>query len=77
MKPDLRAQSETLLLGWLQQQLGDEASVYTDADAVDRATAADPSELPKQQANLAYWLSKKYHVAAEPLSAIVAEAYDV
>ena len=76
-QPELRAQSETLLLGWLQQQLGDEASVYTDADAVDRATAADPSELPKQQANLAYWLSKKYHVAAEPLSAIVAEAYDV
>jgi soluble lytic murein transglycosylase-like protein len=33
--------------------------------------------LPKQQANLAYWLSKKYRVAPEPLSALVAEAYDI
>ena len=77
IKPDLRVQSETFLLGWLQQQQEDETGISTDADAVDRATAADPSELPKQQANLAYWLSKKYHVAPEPLSALVAEAYEV
>ena len=77
IKPDLRIQSETFLLGWLQQQQEDETGISTDADAVDRATAADPSELPKQQANLAYWLSKKYHVAPEPLSALVAEAYEV
>jgi len=77
IKPDLRVQSETLLLGWLQQQQEDETGISTDADAVDRATAADPRDLPKQQANLAYWLSKKYHVAPEPLSALVAEAYEV
>jgi hypothetical protein len=77
IKPDLRVQSETFLLGWLQQQQEDETGISTDADAVDRATAADPSELPKQQANLAFWLSKKYHVAPEPLSALVAEAYEV
>ncbi len=77
IKPELRIQSETFLLGWLQQQQEDETGISTDADAVDRATAADPSELPKQQANLAYWLSKKYHVAPEPLSALVSEAYEV
>jgi hypothetical protein len=33
--------------------------------------------LPKQQAAVAYWLSKKYKVAPEPLSALVAEAYAV
>jgi hypothetical protein len=34
-------------------------------------------DLPKQQAAIAYWLSKKYRVAPEPLSALVAEAYEV
>jgi hypothetical protein len=77
LKPDLRTQGEAMLLGWLQQQQEDETGIATDADAVDRATAADPKELPKQQANLAYWLSRKYHVAPEPLSALIAEAYDV
>jgi soluble lytic murein transglycosylase-like protein len=42
-----------------------------------RATAANPQDLPKQQAAVAYWLSKKYRVAPEPLSALVAEAYDI
>jgi hypothetical protein len=46
-------------------------------DAIDRATALNPKELPKQQAAVAYWLSKKYRVAPEPLGALVAEAYEV
>ncbi len=46
-------------------------------EAVERATAADPKSLPKQQAAVAYWLSKKYRVAPEPVSALVAEAYEV
>jgi soluble lytic murein transglycosylase-like protein len=33
--------------------------------------------LPKQQAAVAFWLSKKYKVAPEPLSALVAEAYSL
>lgn len=37
-----------------------------------RATAADPQDLAQQQAAVAYWLSKKYRVAPEPLSALVA-----
>lgn len=77
IKPELRVQGETMLMNWLQQRQEDATGISTDADAVDRATAADPSELPKQQANLAFWLSKKYHVAPEPLSALVSEAYDV
>ena len=36
-------------------------------DAIDRATAANPQDLPKQQAAVAYWLSKKYRVAPEPV----------
>jgi hypothetical protein len=33
--------------------------------------------LPKQQAAVAYWLSKKYRVAPEPISALVAESYEL
>src|SRR6185436_1510143 len=46
-------------------------------EAIDRATALNPKHLPKQQAAVAYWLSKKYRVAPEPLSALVAEAYEI
>ncbi len=45
--------------------------------AIERTTAASPADLPKQQAAVAYWLSKKYRVAAEPLSVLVAEAYEL
>ena len=92
-RPDLRQAGETELLGWLQVRQnafagsGSAALVSTDPDAIeltvtdldasDRATATDPADLPKQQAAVAYWLSKKYKVAPEPLSALVAEAYAV
>ena len=45
--------------------------------ASERATASNPKDLPKEQAAVAYWLSKKYRVAPEPLAALVAEAYDI
>jgi hypothetical protein len=45
--------------------------------AAERATAAQPSTLPKAQANVAYWPSRKYLVAPEPLSVLVAEAFDI
>ena len=77
VRPDLRVVTEAKVISWLQERQYDELGIATDADAVDRATATDPRDLPKQQANLAYWLSKKYRVAPEPLSALVSEAYDV
>ena len=54
-------------------------SAVTDLEptAIDRTTAASPHELPKQQAAVAYWLSKKYRVAVEPLSVLVAEAFEL
>jgi len=76
IKPELRANGEAYLLDWLQENQTEEG-VTNDYDAVDRATATDPKDLPKQQANVAYWLSRKYRVAPEPLSALVAEAYDI
>ena len=71
VRPDLRVVTEAKVISWLQERQYDETGIATDADAVDRATATDPRDLPKQQANLAYWLSKKYRVAPEPLSALV------
>ncbi|MDR2852199.1 MAG: lytic transglycosylase domain-containing protein [Burkholderiaceae bacterium] len=47
------------------------------AGALARTTAENPRNLPRQQAALAYWLSKRYRVAVEPVSALVAEAYDI
>jgi hypothetical protein len=46
-------------------------------DAVARATAANPSELPRQQAAVANWLSRRYKVAPEPVSRIVQEAWQL
>jgi Transglycosylase SLT domain len=79
-KPELRQLSETELMGWLQARqpvLALAEGITSEPNAIDRATAANPQDLPKQQAKLAYWLSKKYRVAPEPLSALVAEAYEV
>jgi len=78
-RPDLRETGEAQLMGWLQSRNPAPVPEPTDLqpNAIDRTTAASPSELPKQQAAVAYWLSKKYRVAAEPLTVLVAEAYDI
>lgn len=74
---DLRTQGEAKLRTWLQQRHVAEAGVIPEPDAIERTTAANPKELPKEQAAVAYWISKKYRVAPEPIAAIVAEAYEL
>lgn len=76
-RPELRLVSEIKLFGWLQERQFEVTGIVSDLLASDRATAADPKELPKQQAAVAFWLSKKYRVAPEPISALVSEAYDI
>ncbi|HEY2256688.1 MAG TPA: lytic transglycosylase domain-containing protein [Variovorax sp.] len=83
-RPDLRETGEDQLMGWLQSRkpvvavaVAAPDPVELEPTAIERTTAASPQELPKQQAAIAYWLSKKYRVAAEPLSALVAEAFDL
>lgn len=76
-RPELRQAGELHLMDWLQtRQFGDGSGDFEPV-AVERATAAHPHELPKQQASVAYWLSRKYRVAPEPLSALVQEAYRI
>jgi len=76
-RPDLREAGEARLAGWLQSRQTAALGMVPVPDAVDRATAVNLTDLPKQQAAVAYWLSKKYRVAAEPLGALVAEAYEI
>lgn len=76
-RPEIRAASEVHLISWLQDRQITVSGLVTDSVAIDRATATNPQDLPSQQAAVAYWLSKKYNVAPEPLSTLVAEAYDI
>ncbi|MEO7400077.1 MAG: lytic transglycosylase domain-containing protein [Polaromonas sp.] len=81
-RPDLRDAGEFQLMTWLQERqeeaLGvvDEPAV-AELTAVERATASNPKDLPSKQAAVAYWLSKKYSVAPEPLSVLVAQAFEI
>lgn len=75
--PELRHIGEIKLFGWLQERHLEVTGLVNDPVASERATAADPQDLPKQQAAVAFWLSKKYRVAPEPISALVSEAYDI
>jgi hypothetical protein len=75
-RPDLRQAGESRLMAWLQQR--QEAAIgFTEPAAIERTTASNPKDLPSQQAAVAYWLSKKYGVAPEPLSVLVAEAFEI
>ena len=80
-RPDLREAGELKLMSWLQQRqeavLGLTEPAFTEPTAVERATASNPKDLPSAQAAVAYWLSKKYSVAPEPLSVLVAQAFDI
>jgi soluble lytic murein transglycosylase-like protein len=76
-KPELRQHGESALRGWLVEREVQTVGFQVEPDAIERATAANPRDLPKQQALVASWISRKYRVAPEPISALVAEAYDI
>ena len=75
-RPEIRQAGEIQLMNWLKDRQTALYGMPVEAVAVDRATATNPKDLPKQQAAVAFWLSRKYNVAPEPISALVAEAYD-
>ena len=76
-RDDWRDAGEQALFGWLQARQPVAEASDLDPTAIERTTAASPLDLPAQQAAVAYWLSKKYGVAPEPLSVLVSEAYDI
>ncbi|GKS89135.1 lytic transglycosylase domain-containing protein [Acidovorax sp. SUPP2539] len=76
-RPDLRQTGEEKLMSWLQARQVAVMGTPIEPEASERATASNPKELPKEQAAVTYWLSKKYRVAPEPLAVLVAEAYEI
>lgn len=83
-RPELRQQAEVVALEWLQDRheqrelaAGNVLVGLDEPDAVSRATATDPGSLSKEQAAVAQWLSRRYRVAAEPVAALVQEAWAV
>jgi hypothetical protein len=88
LNSEWRVVGEQKLLSWLVDRQEALAAAEEEANpgaltfeaeptAVDRVTAALPHELPTQQAKVAFWLSRKYRVAPEPLGALVAEAFEI
>lgn len=75
-RPDLRQAGEERLMNWLQARQVQVLGMPVEPGASERATAGNPKDLPQEQAAVAFWLSKKYRVAPEPLAVLVAEAYD-
>jgi len=88
-RDDVRHGLEGRVLGWLIERatarteatvdprLNDVLLAMAEPEAIQRATAADPADLNRQQAAVAYWLSRRYSVAPEPVSRLVQEAWDV
>ena len=81
---DIRHSVETTALGWLQSRhlaridpVQLEFDNLAEADAVSRATAANPSALTTQQSAVALWLARRYRVAPEPVSRLVQETWVV
>jgi Transglycosylase SLT domain len=81
---DMRKTVETVALDWLKERHevraendGNMLVALAEPDAVARATAVDPGDLPRQQAAVASWLSRRYKVAPEPVSRIVQEAWQL
>jgi hypothetical protein len=77
-RPEIRQAGETQLMGWLQSRQDAAIGFMPNNKLSERNTSGPIAQsLPKQQAALAFWLSKKYSVAPEPISALVAEAFEV
>ena len=76
-RADLRQQGEDWLADRLLARKVAAMGITPEPGAIERATAADPRELPREQASVTQWIARKYRVAPEPVAALVAEAYDV
>src|SRR6218665_2334714 len=74
-RPDLREAGEAQLMNWLQaRQMPSGPLGATKGDG--RAKAGRREVLPRDRVAVPFWLRKKHRVAPEPLSVLVARAYD-
>ena len=77
-RPELQESATARVLGWLEsRQLAAVWSPTSGYAALERTTAGDPLDLPAEQASVTYWLSRKYSISPEPMSVLVAEAFQL
>lgn len=83
-RADVRGQVEVVALDWLKTRQdarelasGNLLASVAEPDAVARATTTDLKRLPRDQAALATWISRRYRVAPEPIGALVQEAWSI
>ena len=83
IRVEWRTNAEQQLLGWLLKRQEQTIEVLSASDQLMKSAQTKggdiftPVALPKVQAHVAQWLSRKYRVAPEPLSVLVAEAFAV
>ncbi|WP_244610045.1 lytic transglycosylase domain-containing protein [Lampropedia puyangensis] len=75
--PDLLDDGEQWLYAHLYERKVIQAQLDVEPEALERVTAVDLLDLSEEQAATAFWLSKKYRVAPEPMGALVAKAYEL
>jgi len=89
-QPEVRRSLEGQALSWLTERAtlradavdGDDGPdevllAMAEPDAIQRATAANPAELNRQQSAVVFWIARRYNVAPEPISRLVQEAWAV
>ena len=74
-RPDLQASASEALFGWLEIRQSENLEPTPQRNAASRTTAKSPKTLTAEQLLVTRWLSRKYRVSADPLSAMVAEAW--
>ena len=77
LRTDLHDSVESYIFDWLQTRQFNAEGIIGDMNAAGRATAVNPQDLNKQQGIIVAWVSKKYRVAPEPISALVQAAYEL
>jgi hypothetical protein len=74
VRPDLRDAAEARLMEFLLER--QEAVIaLVEPNAAARVSAMNPKDLPKDQAAVTHWISRKYGVAPEPVAALVSSSY--
>lgn len=79
-RPDLKSVMATDFFGWLKERQIAQAKLQTsmtDPTPASRSTATLVGALNSEQLAVTQWLSRKYKISPEPLSALVSEAWDL
>ena len=80
VRPGLQQSASETLMSWLemrQVQQFQAAQLFQTPTPADRTTATSMQHLSSDQVAVTHWLSRKYKVSPEPLSALVTEAWAV